>query len=202
MRAAGEEGLDPAVYRADELDALRRENIDETRAADIDLQATYQYLERHHIEIVRAASDTTETIDPSRVDWEDVDLRGLRFRQRPGRSNALGGVKFVFPNHFNVYLHDTPSPSLFNRVERDLSHGCVRLERPIDLARYVLRDDPSWTLEKIQAAMHAGTERAVALKQPLPVYLVYFTAWEDRGVLQTAADVYEYDKKQRALAHR
>ncbi len=137
------------------------------------------YLDRNNIELVRTSGDGT----PS-------------YRQKPGAGNSLGFVKFIFPNHFNVYLHDTPAPALFNRIERDFSHGCVRIERPMDLARYVLRDQPSWTDEKIEDAMHAGTERSVALKTPLPVYLVYFTVWEENGDARFADDVYGYDRRQ------
>jgi len=125
----------------------------------------------------------------------EVDETGQRYRQRPGKGNSLGQVKFVFPNHFNVYLHGTPSQRLFNRVERDFSHGCVRLERPLDLAKYVLRDQPEWTEERIVAAMDSGTEQSVKLKQPLPVYLVYFTAWEEQGALKTVPDVYGIDRR-------
>ena len=106
-------------------------------------------------------------------------------------------MKFIFPNHFNVYLHDTPAKTLFEKIERDFSHGCVRVERPLDLARYVLRDQPEWTDEKIQAAMQAGTERAVKLKEPIPVYLTYFTAWEENGDIQVGTDVYGYDARHR-----
>lgn len=130
----------------------------------------------------------------------EVDEAG-RYRQRPGAGNSLGQVKFLFPNHYNVYLHDTPAQALFNRVERDFSHGCVRLDEPMDLARYVLRDQTEWTDDKITAAMQAGTERAVPLKQPLPIYLVYFTAWEENGTLRTVPDVYGLDRRQAAAAN-
>jgi murein L,D-transpeptidase YcbB/YkuD len=154
------------------------------------------YLDRNNIEIVSAASDQTP-VDPRSVDWNDADAAAkLRFRQKPGEGNSLGLVKFLFPNHYNVYLHDTPAQSLFNRIERDFSHGCVRVERPMDLAKYVLRDERSWTEEKIDQAMHAGSERSVALKQPLAVYLVYFTAWEANGSVRFADDVYGYDRGQ------
>jgi murein L,D-transpeptidase YcbB/YkuD len=137
--------------------------------------------------------------DPSYLDKNNMeaDDKG-NYRQRPGKGNSLGGVKFLFPNHFNVYLHDTPSQSLFERIERDFSHGCVRLDEPMQLAQYVLRDQPEWTTEKIKAAMDAGVERQVAMKQPLPIYLVYFTAWEDNGVLQTVPDVYGIDRRHTA----
>jgi len=141
------------------------------------LDADPDYLERHNME---------------------ADDSGAHYRQRPGRGNSLGAVKFVFPNHFNVYLHGTPSVSLFKRVERDFSHGCVRLEDPLELAMYVLRDQPEWTKEKIAAAMNAGTERGVKLKTPLPIYLVYFTVWDEDGTLRTAGDVYELDRRHAA----
>jgi L,D-transpeptidase YcbB len=134
-----------------------------------------EYLERHNME---------------------VDDAG-RYRQRPGKGNSLGLVKFVFPNHYNVYLHDTPAPNLFTRIERDFSHGCVRLERPLDLAMYLLRDQPEWTRERMTAAMNSGTEQSVTLKEPFPIYLVYFTAWEESGQLQVRPDVYGHDHRYR-----
>jgi len=130
----------------------------------------------------------------------EVDEEGGRYRQRPGKSNSLGLVKFVFPNHFNVYLHDTPAHALFDRVERDFSHGCVRVERPMDLAKYVLRDQPEWTEEKIGAAMNAGVEKTVNLREPLPIYLAYFTAWEENGALKTVPDIYGRDHRHGAAA--
>jgi murein L,D-transpeptidase YcbB/YkuD len=130
----------------------------------------------------------------------EIDESGEHYRQRPGSGNSLGTVKFVFPNHFNVYLHGTPSPSLFNRVERDFSHGCVRLEHPLELAKYVLRDQPEWTEERIADAMASGTERSVKLTEPLPIYLVYLTAWEEQDALRTVRDVYGLDRRHAAAA--
>jgi murein L,D-transpeptidase YcbB/YkuD len=140
--------------------------------------------------------------NPDYLAKNDIEQDGEsgRYRQRPGAGNSLGGVKFVFPNHFNVYLHDTPSQALFDRVERDFSHGCVRVDQPDTLAQYVLRDQPEWTPEKITVAMHSGTEHAVKLKQPLPIYLVYFTAWEENGELKTVPDVYGLDRRHDAAA--
>jgi murein L,D-transpeptidase YcbB/YkuD len=138
------------------------------------LQSEPDYLERNNIEL---------------------DESGQRYRQRPGKGNSLGKVKFLFPNHFNVYLHDTPAQNLFSRIERDFSHGCVRLARPLDLAKYLLRDQPEWTNERIVAAMDRGVEQSVALKQPLPIYLVYFTAWEENGAVETRPDVYGLDRR-------
>jgi murein L,D-transpeptidase YcbB/YkuD len=135
--------------------------------------------------------------DPSYLEKNNIEVADAngRYRQRPGPGNSLGQVKFLFPNHYNVYLHDTPAQALFNRVERDFSHGCVRLDRPADLAKYLLRDQPQWTDERIAEAMEAGTEQSVALKQPVPIYLVYFTAWEEGGALERVPDVYGYDRR-------
>jgi murein L,D-transpeptidase YcbB/YkuD len=140
--------------------------------------------------------------DPSYLEKNniEVDEDGGHYRQRPGAGNSLGQVKFVFPNHFNVYLHDTPAQALFDRIERDFSHGCVRLDEPDALARYVLRDQPEWTEDKIKEAMQSGTEHSVSLKQPLPIYLVYFTAWEENGALQRVPDVYGLDRRHNAAA--
>ena len=129
----------------------------------------------------------------------EMDESGQRYRQRPGRGNSLGAVKFVFPNNFSVYLHGTPSTALFKRVERDFSHGCVRLEHPLELAKYVLRDQPEWTEERITAAMNGGVERGVTLTTPLPIYLVYFTTWEEGGELRVVRDVYGLDRRHAAV---
>lgn len=135
--------------------------------------------------------------DPGYLDRHNIeaDEASGRYRQRPGKGNSLGGVKFVFPNHFNVYLHDTPLQKLFERVERDFSHGCVRLDEPEALAAYVLRDKPEWTAERIRSAMTSGVEQSVKLTAPLAIYLVYFTAWEEQGALKTVPDVYGLDRK-------
>ena len=103
-------------------------------------------------------------------------------------------MKFVFPNQFDVYLHDTPADSLFARASRSFSHGCVRVEQPEQLAQYVLRDQPEWTPDKISEAMHAGHEQTVKLKEPIPVYLGYWTAHVTAdGILQFRKDVYGID---------
>jgi murein L,D-transpeptidase YcbB/YkuD len=156
------------------------------------------YLERNNIEVVTGSGNEPAAMDPEEIDWDTVQASSLRFRQRPGPGNSLGLVKFIFPNHFNVYLHDTPADALFGRIERDFSHGCVRLERPVDLAVYLLRDQPDWTGERIESAMHAGVEQTVKLKKPIPVHLVYFTAWEENGRAHFRGDVYGHDRKQRA----
>jgi L,D-transpeptidase YcbB len=153
------------------------------------------YLDRNELEVVHDG----RVVPASSVDWEDPDLR-VQIRQRPGAKNSLGLVKFLFPNKFDVYLHDTPAGSLFARLERDFSHGCVRVEKPVELAHWVLRDQPEWTGQRIDAAMHAGREQHVALKRRIPVYIVYATAWVDEGGrLNFRDDLYGHDARQRAM---
>jgi murein L,D-transpeptidase YcbB/YkuD len=101
----------------------------------------------------------------------------------------------MFPNKYNVYLHDTPSRSLFARAERTFSSGCIRLERPLDLARYLLADQPEWTEARIQAVLGTNVERSVPLRQPMPVHLQYWTAWAERdGTVHFRRDVYSRDE--------
>ena len=150
------------------------------------------FLLRNNIEVV----GTSGTIDPWTVDWtSDEATRGLRFRQRPGAQNALGLVKFMFPNHFNVYLHDTPGDKLFFKDKRTFSHGCIRIEDPVALAKYVLRDQPQWTDAEIQEAMYARREQHVKLKTPLPVHIGYWTAWvePDGKTVTYTDDPYQID---------
>ena len=118
-------------------------------------------------------------------------------RQLPGGSNALGKVKFLFPNSHNIYFHDTPAKSLFSIRKRTFSHGCIRLAEPAKLATYLLRNNPEWTPEKISAAMDSGKEQFVQLQQPAAVSITYFTAFVDsNGRLNFREDVYGHDKAQ------
>jgi len=115
-------------------------------------------------------------------------------RQPSGPDNALGRIKFVIPDQFDVYLHDTPTAHLFNTTERDLSHGCVRLEHPVDLAAYLLKDNPQWSREAIQEAIDAGETKTVPLPAPLPVHILYWTARvDDDGTVQFRKDIYRHD---------
>lgn len=119
-----------------------------------------------------------------------------RIRQKPGPKNALGAVKFMFPNEWNVYLHSTPTPSLFERAERAFSHGCVRVERPAELAEFVLREHPSWNRERIDAAMASGTPQTVLLPRPILVLFVYATAVVgEGGTVRFLRDFYGLDRK-------
>jgi murein L,D-transpeptidase YcbB/YkuD len=152
-----------------------------------------EFLQRNNMEVVNQSG---QVIDPYSVDWSNTT--GMRIRQRPGSGNALGGVKFVFPNNFDVYLHDTNATKLFDRIERGLSHGCVRVEEPLKLAQYVLRDQAEWTAESIDAAMKAGQENHVKLSTAIPVYIVYKTAWVHDGGVRFLKDLYGHDADQSA----
>lgn len=151
------------------------------------------YLARQNIEIVRTSG---EKVSAGEVDWSDPEaLKGFAFRQRPGARNALGHVKFLFPNPHNVYLHDTPTDQLFGKPTRAFSHGCIRVEEPEQLAKYVLRGYSEWDEPSIGAAMHSGVEKHVKLKEKIPVHIVYFTSWVDEnGGLHFQPDIYGYDQ--------
>ncbi len=117
-------------------------------------------------------------------------------RQKPGPNNALGLVKFLFPNSHSIYLHDSPAKSLFNETDRAFSHGCIRVAEAKKLAIYLLRTDTAWNEQKITAAMNAGKEKYVTLKQTVPVFIAYFTSWVSRdGELNFRKDIYERDNR-------
>ena len=138
--------------------------------------------------------------DPSylaRNNMEQVGMEGdlPKIRQLPGPGNSLGKVKFLFPNSFNIYFHDTNAKGLFNKDKRAYSHGCIRLAEPEKMAKYLLRDQPEWTDSRIFDAMNSGTEKYVKLKDPIPVFITYYTAWvDDAGQLNFREDIYDHDK--------
>lgn len=146
-------------------------------------------------EILPAIAKNSNYLARNQMEWYDG-----RVRQRPGPKNALGKVKFVFPNSHIIYMHDTPSKSLFEQDQRAFSHGCIRVARPRDLAILVLKDDPNWTVEKIDAAMNRGVEKAYNLKTKIPVFIGYFTSWVDNdGEVHFYDDVYGRDDRLASL---
>jgi murein L,D-transpeptidase YcbB/YkuD len=136
-----------------------------------------------------------QEVDAGSIDWSDAEqVARLRVRQEPGAGNALGRLKFMFPNQFNVYLHDTPSGHLFSRDARGFSHGCVRVEDPVRLATHLLRGTPYGTAEAIEAQVAKGETKTVNLPDPIPVHLVYFTAHVDeKGQVGFREDIYGID---------
>ncbi|MCK9514167.1 MAG: L,D-transpeptidase family protein [Pigmentiphaga sp.] len=127
----------------------------------------------------------------------DAVQRGeWRIRQRPGPRNALGDIKFILPNDQNIYLHHTPAPQLFSRARRDFSHGCIRVEAPVALAEFVLKNRPDWTAERITAAMEGGRSRTLRLDEPVPVLIAYSTAVvKDDGKVYFFPDIYQQDAR-------
>jgi murein L,D-transpeptidase YcbB/YkuD len=134
--------------------------------------------------------------NPNYLKRQNMEWNGNSVRQKPGPNNALGLVKFLFPNSYNIYLHDSPAKSLFNEDKRAFSHGCIRVSKPKELAQWLLRNYPEWTDEKITKAMNAGKEQYFTLKETVPVFIAYFTAWVDRqGKLNFRGDVYKRDSR-------
>lgn len=152
------------------------------------------YLDRLDMEIVTASG---EQINPGSIKWNDITEDNWKYilRRRPGPKNDLGDVKFIFPNSKDIYLHDTPHDELFSQAERGFSHGCVRVEKPMELAEYLLRNSGNWNKSKILETISKREEKQVPLKTSLPVYLVYFTAWTDaKGQVHFRDDIYGHDK--------
>ncbi|WP_143308272.1 L,D-transpeptidase family protein [Chitinophaga vietnamensis] len=153
------------------------------------------YLARQNMEIVGASG---KVISPGSIAWGKYSGSNFPYivRQKPGGRNSLGKVKFLFPNEYNIYLHDTPARYLFGENKRSFSHGCIRVAEPKHLAQWLLRKDSSWTDQKIDEAMNAGKEKFVTLKTKVPVFIGYFTAFVDsKGRLNFRDDVYGHDAR-------
>jgi murein L,D-transpeptidase YcbB/YkuD len=147
-------------------------------------------------EIVPAMNRSSSYIDRNNMEITGTSDGLPIVRQKPGAGNALGKVKFIFPNRYNIYFHDTPAKTLFSKESRAFSHGCVRVQEPFTLAQYLLRNNKAWTESKIKTAMNSQKEDWVKLDKPLPVYLLYLTSWVDKdGVLNFRDDIYGHDKK-------
>jgi murein L,D-transpeptidase YcbB/YkuD len=142
------------------------------------------------------------TIDPESIAWEEYMQPGAKFphpiRQEPGLGNALGRIKFMFPNDYSIYLHDTPEGKLFAEADRTFSHGCLRLEKPLEVADFVLKNTPKWDLGKVKTVLQTTDNTHVNLGDgdKMPVYIYYATAWADaNGALYFRPDLYERDSR-------
>ena len=154
------------------------------------------YLAANNYEVVDSSQNVVTDGTVSDAVLAQLRNGSLFIRQKPGPKNALGLVKFIFPNSYNVYLHSTPAPELFSKARRDFSHGCIRVEDPTALAAWVLRDKPGWDLAKIQATMNGTQTVQVNLDHPIPVLIIYTTAVvEPDGQVHFFDDIYGYDKK-------
>jgi murein L,D-transpeptidase YcbB/YkuD len=162
------------------------------------MQRDPTYFAAHGIKIYSSWEQSAEEIDPDTVDWFSPEAKAMRYRLRqdPGPENALGPVKFLFPNPYDVYLHGTNHPDLFVKPARFFSSGCIRLPRPIEFAAIVLRDDSNWDQARIDKVLQGGVNTPVRLARPIPVHLVYRTAWVDEtGAVEFRDDIYGRDRK-------
>jgi murein L,D-transpeptidase YcbB/YkuD len=154
------------------------------------------YLSKNNYVLFSDWSAGAKVLDPHGVDWAQVSAASFpyKIRQDSGDGNALGRVKFMFPNRFNIYLHDTPAKSLFSRSERTFSHGCIRVQDPPLLAEFVLQATEGWSRERIDTAIASGERTIVTLKEPLPVHIAYLTTWVNKdGSVHFRSDVYDRD---------
>ena len=167
------------------------------------LRANPGYLADLNI-VLYSGSFAGRRVDPARINWQAVnDIGQFRLRQMPGVHNALGQVKFNIPNDFDVYLHDTPHREKFVKSVRTFSSGCVRVGNPLGLAALLLADMPEWTAERRTAVLEKGDTRLVNLRTPMPVYLLYQTAWlDEKGELQFREDIYGRDLQILRALHR
>jgi murein L,D-transpeptidase YcbB/YkuD len=172
-------GTPPALAREDKLRAFQQDPTSVTRLG------------------FEVFDDRGRRLDPRTIDWRSLDAESFsyRLRQRPGPDNALGRMKFMFPNQHDVYVHDTPSYELFSRTRRDFSSGCIRVKDSMDLMVWVLAANPDWSRERVQSVIERGKETQVGLREPIPVHLLYFTAVVDEatGDVRFIDDVYERD---------
>jgi murein L,D-transpeptidase YcbB/YkuD len=149
------------------------------------------YLAEHDMEVVRGFGDDAPPVGYRQLLAGDGEVR---VRQRPGAENPLGRIKFMFPNEHDIYLHDTPAEHLFAEPDRSESHGCIRVERPLDLAGYLLRGSDAWTRQRVEAKIGSGQREEVPLPRQTPVLLVYFTAAvRPDGRLELYEDIYGLD---------
>jgi L,D-transpeptidase YcbB len=163
------------------------------------IQNDPSFLIRKQIRVFENWNATAAELDPLSIDWNALSDEKFpyRLRQEPAVSNALGQIKFMFPNKLNVYLHDTPSKELFLRRQRNFSSGCVRVENPFKLAAYLLNADDNWSPPKLRHILDDESKKpkVILLKKPVPIYLLYWTTWvEDDDSVHFRNDIYGYDQ--------
>ena len=161
------------------------------------------YIEQQNMELVTGFHNNELPVPYTEETIGQLKNSILKIRQRPGGNNALGKVKFIFPNNYNVYLHDTPSHRLFNKPKRDLSHGCIRVEKPTELASFLLKTKPEWSHKKILKSMQLSRPKQVRLSTSVPVVIFYSTAFPEKEEIVFYEDIYGYDikLKQALLKH-
>jgi murein L,D-transpeptidase YcbB/YkuD len=156
------------------------------------------YLAAKHIKVYKNWQHDSSEIDPALISWCNLTPKSYfpyKLQQTSGPYNLLGKIKFIFPNKYAVYLHDTPNKSLFDKSLRDFSSGCIRLEKPYSLAEFLLKSNPRWTKEAILDLLESSRRKNIFLNEHVPVYIVYITAWADNnGVVHFRNDVYKQDR--------
>lgn len=177
--------ITPSIARNEELPELRKN--------------PYHLTERN-IRLFSSWQHNAVELDSTQIDWHSVSksqMSGYKLRQDPGPGNALGKIKFVFPNNYSVYIHDTPTPNLFNHTQRDFSHGCIRVSDPFALALFVLDDHKkNWTEEKVREVYNQTSRKVIRLSDPLPVHITYQTTWVDKeGAIHFNSDIYARDEE-------
>jgi murein L,D-transpeptidase YcbB/YkuD len=175
----------PSIARNEELPALRKNP---------------NHLVERNIRLFSSWQEDASELDSTAIDWPNISRNQMsryKLRQDPGPWNALGRVKFVFPNHHSVYLHDTPARDLFDNSFRSFSHGCIRVSRPLDLALFALQmEDPLWSSEKIEAIVASGERKVIRLSKPLPIHITYQTVWLDKErIIHFNNDIYNRDAR-------
>lgn len=167
-----------------------------------EIKKDMSYLAKNNYVLLKGSYNSPDTINPSDIKWQKVDTSNLDFRivQMPGGKNALGRLKFMFPNNNNIYLHDTPAGQLFNLEKRDLSHGCVRLEKPVELAKLLLKGQPEE--EDVEKILDDKKTVSVPLKNKVMVHFMYNTAWVDDDGIQFRDDIYYIDGKSAELLRK
>jgi murein L,D-transpeptidase YcbB/YkuD len=165
-----------------------------------DLRKNPHYLNKEHIRLFSDRTSEARELDSLSIDWSQVGpnkMSQFTFRQDPGKWNALGAIKFVFPNHFNVYMHDTPAQSLFKHSTRAFSHGCIRLAHPLKLAEFLLGgSEKDWSTEQLNELIGTDKRTIISLPTPIPVHIIYRTVTSDPdGAIFFHPDIYNRDQQ-------
>ena len=161
------------------------------------VQEDPDYLYRNNMRLLSKIDNKTQYISPESIDWANIDFANssIRIRQSPGKRNSLGRIKFIFPNVYNVYLHDTPARNLFNRNQRAYSHGCIRIEDPFGLAELLL-SDAKWSKDDLNYYIQKNRWKTIKLEDPIPIHITYMTVWSDRqGIVHFRPDIYKQDSQ-------
>ncbi|MBT3178182.1 MAG: L,D-transpeptidase family protein [Desulfobacula sp.] len=171
----------PTILKNDIIPAVRKDK---------------DYLKKKNIRIFKVNTLNAGEVASEDLDWENLSGKNFPYTlvQIPGPSNSLGQIKFMFPNKYNIYIHDTPDKQLFQKEEKNFSSGCIRVEGPVKLAEIILKDLPEWNREKIDSIIATNKETTIRLPKPIAVHILYWTSWvDDNGVIQFRKDIYSRD---------